>query len=157
MNKKRVTVNEAVLGNNLDHDGCFGFYDWFCKDSSLKNRAEALAKKAEFLLKFGIIDGDKTYVWFKNNCPCNGGLYDDMRFSTADEADDFLGGVSPSSGHNSNRGECTVWYFKKDSNRTMVEHVYPSWMDFKKQVRTNPELLAELRNGFLPEAFPTEA
>lgn len=60
-----------------------GWYDWFCSDSSLKNRT-----KKFFTLILGIKDGGKVDLnwegWFKNNCPVHGPLYDDFRISSED-------------------------------------------------------------------------
>ena len=70
-------------GKYLDSDGseswCYNFYDWFCKDTSLKNKADKLFPLAiKFANKMGI-DLDKHYVFFKNNCPVGHPLYDDFR------------------------------------------------------------------------------
>lgn len=61
--------------------GCYAFYDWFCKTSSLKRKAERLISVTRKIasLKSKAFDPKKCYVFFKNNCPCDGPLYDDLR------------------------------------------------------------------------------
>jgi len=72
--------NGVFLDSDGSKDsGCFVFYDWFCKDSSLKNKATALFKKTKRFVERVDVDLDSTYVFFKNNCPVGGPLYDDFR------------------------------------------------------------------------------
>ena len=79
---------------------CYNFYDWFCKDSSLKNKAKSLfAKVKKFLKANKMFDfaGKKVSVFFKNNCPCYGDnrLYDSMSFTNEDDDGVVLCWVSP--------------------------------------------------------------
>lgn len=58
-----------------------GWWDWFCKDTSLRAKTYKMGKIIIQIKDGGKIDLDKNYVWFKNNCPLNGPLYDDFRFA----------------------------------------------------------------------------
>ena len=58
-----------------------GWYDWFCKDTSLKAKTKRMGKIIVQLREGGKVNFTNWYVWFKNNCPLNGPLYDDFRFA----------------------------------------------------------------------------
>ena len=49
-----------------------GWYDWFCKDQSLRNKTIALTKKLKTIVNSKKINQDNMNVFFKNNCPMNG-------------------------------------------------------------------------------------
>ena len=93
-----------------EDSGCFVFYDWFCKDSSLKRKATALFKKTKMFTKMKDVDLDSTYVFFKNNCPMDGPLYDDFRICDV-ESGNVLYTVTPKCGHS---GMAELW--GKDNN-----------------------------------------
>lgn len=59
-----------------------GWYDWFCKDSSLAYKTQTLGKKVCAIADSKRFDKEKCYVFFKNNCPFVGPLYD--QFSICD-------------------------------------------------------------------------
>lgn len=64
-----------------------GWYDWFCKTESLRNKTYKMGKIVKQVKDGGKVDLDKHYVWFKNNCPCVGPLYDDFRFADLETGD----------------------------------------------------------------------
>ena len=108
MTENQVSIADQMhawaQGQSILYPHCHDFYDWFCKDTSLPMRAEKLQKQ---VIKFvnamresgRPIDCTKAYVFFKNNCPMNGPLYDS--FSICDrESGDVLFWVTGKSGHN---------------------------------------------------------
>jgi len=109
----RITLKQQLeafdKGIILDSDGgessCYNFYDWFCKDTSLKNKSIKLFKQVKRWVKFRNTDTEKVYVFFKNNCPMNGPLYDDFRICDV-ETSDVIWTVVPKCGHS---GKAEVW------------------------------------------------
>lgn len=78
-------INNFVSGeydnNDFKTQVDAGWYDWFCKGSSLANKTKRMGGIIKQIKKGGKIDLDNWYVWFKNNCPMVGPLYDDFRFA----------------------------------------------------------------------------
>lgn len=64
-----------------------GWYDWFCKDTALSAKTQYLGHKLLGILGSKRFDNDKCYVWFKNNCPVVGPLYDDFRIADLESGD----------------------------------------------------------------------
>lgn len=64
-----------------------GWYDWFCRDTSLKNKTYKMGKVIAKVKSGGKVDVDNCYVWLKNNCPLNGTLYDDFRFARIEDGE----------------------------------------------------------------------
>lgn len=58
-----------------------GWFDWFCKDSSLAGKTAKLGRIIKQIKYGGKVKVHSWYVWFKNNCPLRGPLYDDFRFA----------------------------------------------------------------------------
>lgn len=102
-----------------------GWYDWFCKTTSLRNKTRALGKKVVQLANSEKVSGDSMYVFFKNNCPMNGPLYDDFRFCDL-ETGDVKYTVVPKSGHS---GQAEVWGVDNDFNGPLVAG---NWRDVRK-------------------------
>ena len=58
-----------------------GWWDWFCKDSSLASKTKRMGQIIKKVKDGGKVDLDNLYVWFENNCSCFGPLYDDFGFA----------------------------------------------------------------------------
>ena len=77
---------------------CNDFYDWFCKDSSLEVRAKKLKGLAKKLVDHLGLDRNSVYVFFKNNCPMSGPLYESLSICDRESGDVILW-ATPKSGH----------------------------------------------------------
>ena len=64
-----------------------GWYDWFCQTNRLREKTYKMGKIIAQIKEGGKVDLNNWYVWFKNNCPCSGPLYDDFRFARRDTGD----------------------------------------------------------------------
>lgn len=53
-----------------------GWYDWFCSQKALANKTKRMGTIIKHIKEGGKVDLDKTYVFFNNNCPAVGNLYD---------------------------------------------------------------------------------
>lgn len=57
-----------------------GWYDWFCRDTSLAKKTQVLGNLVKQIAQSSKIDQDTMYVFFKNNCPMCGKKYDSFSF-----------------------------------------------------------------------------
>lgn len=76
-------ADAGVFENSSTEIQCLaGWYDWFCPSYELCDRLyEMLPMIFEIASRPKIAKNlDNIYVFFKNNCPCDGPLYDDFRF-----------------------------------------------------------------------------
>lgn len=103
--------------------GCFNFYDWFCSDKALENKSIKLFKQVKTFIKHHPeINLDTHYVFFKNNCPMVGSLYDDFRIVDI-ESGNVLFTVTPSRviktgnrryAHSQRQTESEIWARSND-------------------------------------------
>ena len=111
--------NEGIY---LDQEGkdswCYNFYDWFCRDTSLKTKANKLFKATKTFVKKMNVNMENTYVFFKNNCPMSYPLYDDFRICDI-KTGKVIWCVAPSRILNNKESYCEGWGL--DSEGTFKE------------------------------------
>lgn len=79
--------NKEFTGRDVKTQILIGWYDWFCKDGTLYRKTEKMGNIIKQLKVGGKVNLKDWYVWFKNNCPLNGPLYDDFRFARLDNGE----------------------------------------------------------------------
>lgn len=120
-------LNNEFITNDRKTQIEAGWYDWFCRDTSLAAKTQKLGKKVIQLMNSEKIDVEKNYVFFKNNCPGWGSLYDDFRICDI-ETGDVLYTITPASGHTSDKGRASVWGKENNFAFPLVEG---NWRDVK--------------------------
>lgn len=121
-------VGKFLDGQFEDNAIDAGWYDWFCKNESLRNKTCALGKKVIQLLPSKKIDGENMYVFFKNNCPMVGSLYDDFRICDM-ETGDVIYTIIPRSGMKIEDGAALVYGRENDFDEPLVKG---TWKDVKE-------------------------
>ena len=107
-----------------------GWYDWFCNTSSLAAKTEYLGKKVLSILDSKKFDKTKSYVFFKNNCPMVGKLYD--QFSICDiESGDVLYCCQhlEKGSHGCDKAHWEIYGQENDFKDTLIEG---TWNECKK-------------------------
>ena len=128
-NMNIATFADRFLRGDFDLNDCktqieAGWYDWFCRDTSLAAKTEKLGRKVLQLMESTKIDTEKNYVFFKNNCPMRGGLYDDFRVCDM-ETGDVIFTVVPRCTHS---GKAEVWGRENEFKGPLVQG---TWRDVK--------------------------
>lgn len=112
---------------DFDTQVAAGWYDWFCKETSLAGKTKKLGNKLLQIMDSPKFNKDKCYVWFKNNCPMVGNLYDDFRIADI-ETCEVIYTIVPSSGFTKNKGKAELWGKENDFQGPIVEG---TWKDIK--------------------------
>jgi len=117
-----------------------GWYDWFCKRESLAKKTEKLGKHLKQISTSPKINPETQYVFFKNNAPAVGSLYDDFRICDINSGD-VIYTIVPKSGHKSEGGKGCVW----GAENLFKEALFTgSWGEIKKWF--NEPMEAEILN-----------
>ena len=103
-----------------------GWYDWFCSDSALVGKTKKLGPKVIQIAESKKVDKDKMYVFFKNNCPCDGPLYDDFRICSLKDDGEVVYNITPRSGHTK---KAEVWGKENDFKAPLAQG---TWNDVRK-------------------------
>ena len=109
-----------------------GWFDWFCKDSSLKNKTVKLTTKLKQIVNSPKINQNTMYVFFKNNCPLAGSLYDDFRICDL-ESGDVIYTITPRSGHTVYNNRAEVWGKENNFDGPLVVGKWKDVKDFFNQ------------------------
>jgi hypothetical protein len=141
--KKELTIREFLKkydagefkNPDVDTQIAAGWYDWFCSDKALFHRTKTLVGKLKQIVNSVKIDQDNCYVFFKNNCPMVGELYDDFRICDI-ETRDVIWTIVPKSGHSICEGKGEVWGKVNDFKEVIVEG---TWEDILQYF--NPEYI----------------
>jgi hypothetical protein len=112
-----------------------GWYDWFCEERELCNKTIKLTNFLKQIVFSKKINIDTMYVFFKNNCPCDGNLYDDFRICDIEKDGEVVYTITPASGFNNNKGMSEVWGRENKFEGPIIEG---SWSDVLKFFEVTP-------------------
>jgi hypothetical protein len=119
--EKRLSLREqfqAFEAKSPEYtEDCYFFWDWFCNDKSLESKSKSLMPKVKKLVEKLNINIDSHYVFFKNNCPGSGNLYDSFSICELSGNRDVKVWCTPKSGHYSENGEAQVYVNKFNEPR----------------------------------------
>jgi len=123
--------------NDVDTQCDAGWYDWFCRDTSLRNKTYKLApkvKKIAHLLGVGFMNSH--YVFFKNNCPMAGKLYDDFRFCDL-KTGDVIYTIVPAEGYDNSFGRASVYGKSNDFKEALAQGTWADIVEYFKNLKNN--------------------
>ena len=108
-----------------------GWYDWFCSDIALAAKTKMLGGKLATIVGSPKFDIEKTYVWFKNNCPMCGPLYDDFRIADIESGDTQYTIAHLNKGsHRCEKAHWEVWGRENDFKEPLVEGDWKAVKEF---------------------------
>ena len=137
MERKETSIKELLekrTNKTLTNDDVEDlWYDWFCKDKAILNKGKTLLCRLSSINKAnkGKFDPEKTYTFFKNNCPLRGRLYDDFRICDI-ETGDVIWTIIPKSGHYSDEGKAILWGKVNDFEGPVLEGTWKDIVNYFK-------------------------
>lgn len=120
-----------------------GWYDWFCKDDKLQKKTMKLGKKLKSLLPTKLFNPDNTYVFFKNNCPVVGKLYDSFSICEISTGD-VVFWVAPHCGYSRSYNKLPVVVNVKEDNNK--EYIFNNWHKVKYYFHTGNIVMDDMNN-----------
>lgn len=116
------------------------FWDWFCSEKALKIKSKLLMTKAEKVMSKLGLDPEMHRVFFKNNCPGQGKLYDSFQICTYDEAGDVVIWCAPSLGYKSEEGKAQLVDMRVRKKGEEGTITCSSWKELTHKLTTDPVL-----------------
>lgn len=123
MKRDGTSIYEFLKLNSEQQNDAW--YDWFCSDKALPNKTKQLVNKLKQIALSRKIDINNNYVFFKNNCPCAGSLYDDFRICDL-KTGDVIYTIIPEIGYDSSKKEL------KEGKRKGLSEVWGKENGFKE-------------------------
>lgn len=112
-----------------------GAYDWW-NDTSACKWVSRLGNKIATIAKSKKVNLETNYVWYKQNCPCAGPLYDDFRIADIESGDvQFCISNLKRGCYGEDFSGWEVWDYSKSgegSYATRKPVVKGTWRDVKK-------------------------
>ncbi|MDR0476141.1 MAG: hypothetical protein LBH43_21045, partial [Treponema sp.] len=106
-----------------------GWHDWFCEDEEIKPRLDELFPKVKQIAQSPKINMDRMFVFFKNNCPGAGSLYDDFRFCEI-KTSDIIYTIVPASGQQKTKGQSELWGKENNFNEALIKGTWNDVLAF---------------------------
>ena len=123
---RHIKLSEFIFSDFYSQNNAW--YDWFCKDRSLASRSKKLASNLKQIRHSSKLNPEAQYVFFKNNCPMNGTLYDDFRICDR-VTGDVVFTIVPKQGYHNSNGKGVVWGKENGFKEALFEGI---WKEIKE-------------------------
>jgi hypothetical protein len=124
------------------------WYDWFCKETSLNRKGRFLLQRLQGLVPSPRFNAETSYVFFKNNLPLYGKMYDSFSICKIGSGD-VLYWVAPALGYKIKHfeGKASVGGIAPDTGEFEADLIVGTWFDVKAFFReTDPAKVLDMIN-----------